>query len=815
MKDFKSGVCNTLIATCVAEEGIDVGEVDLIVCFDVNNKNPTRYIQRIGRTGRRRQGKVIMLVTEGKEQSILREVIATKDGTNQKISKSSEVTKALYRDSPRIVPPEFHPQCMETYIKVDDEQTMNVDERPRVVEPSRVVEPPRVVQPSTSKVKKPKAKSKSNKRVQPSRGVNQPDIRKALAKHVELDDEILRDFDVPNVLNASMMSHSTHDETMSEQLYPVETSLQRSTDNLSTSEKFMKICERYREQKKCSNAETKPLDAAAVINNPKLAKPLKLLWLQNNLKFVREHHTHQKTSRLYSSIARIVGGERSVQRMLTASTEQWTDMKPMRQQLIFQMLNLVDREPKENVPENDQVPNQAAAMAFESQHSFGFVESKYASQFESQIPIPASSTHDDAISSSTPKRIHKIATSNVQPPIDSPINSANCTSAFQERCANNKKVIPDTVPYHLRYLGLSSIDDLFADSDDEDDVNPQPNASATEKIDANSNNISTNAMAESDLFADESMAMSKSFNTGTASLITTTTTTTTEKPVKKLYVGSISDLFRDDDFNDDDNDVPVDIAKDETISKTGSDDTEEYDFDEIISIMEVAEATAMNRIVNTSDKENQNKSQAQVVVQQKSDDLFATYNETIDTNANRSSANETTASKFTVPSPPKTNDKKKHSGVSADSNSQHSPTNRLNYAIIQDKSPSLLNRSSMSRSHSGTSSKSLLGKFNSPGLHSDAQQSIEAQSLQFSCSSTSNQPRKLNFSRLKTNAVASMDNTSDETTSSQFLTCREATTNDQNVAVEDISHIDQMNMNISTESDEDEIFATCKMVRNK
>lgn len=57
MKDFRIGVCNTLIATCVAEEGIDVGEVDLIICFDINNKNPTRFVQRIGRTGRKRQGK--------------------------------------------------------------------------------------------------------------------------------------------------------------------------------------------------------------------------------------------------------------------------------------------------------------------------------------------------------------------------------------------------------------------------------------------------------------------------------------------------------------------------------------------------------------------------------------------------------------------------------------------------------------------------------------------------------------------------------------------------------------------------------------
>lgn len=59
MADFRKGVFNVLIATCVAEEGIDCGEVDLIVCFDVTSKNPTRLVQRMGRTGRKRNGMVI------------------------------------------------------------------------------------------------------------------------------------------------------------------------------------------------------------------------------------------------------------------------------------------------------------------------------------------------------------------------------------------------------------------------------------------------------------------------------------------------------------------------------------------------------------------------------------------------------------------------------------------------------------------------------------------------------------------------------------------------------------------------------------
>lgn len=63
-----------------------------------------------------------MLVTEGKEQNTLKGILATKDDTNQKISKSPEIDRALYRHSPRLIPPEFNPQCVETFIKITHEE---------------------------------------------------------------------------------------------------------------------------------------------------------------------------------------------------------------------------------------------------------------------------------------------------------------------------------------------------------------------------------------------------------------------------------------------------------------------------------------------------------------------------------------------------------------------------------------------------------------------------------------------------------------------------------------------------------------------
>lgn len=48
------------MATSIAEEGLDIMEVDLVICFDANI-SPLRMIQRMGRTGRKRDGRVDIL----------------------------------------------------------------------------------------------------------------------------------------------------------------------------------------------------------------------------------------------------------------------------------------------------------------------------------------------------------------------------------------------------------------------------------------------------------------------------------------------------------------------------------------------------------------------------------------------------------------------------------------------------------------------------------------------------------------------------------------------------------------------------------
>lgn len=64
IQKFKDGEYNTLVATSVAEEGLDIPATDLVVFFEPI-PSEIRSIQRKGRTGRKHAGRVIILMAKG------------------------------------------------------------------------------------------------------------------------------------------------------------------------------------------------------------------------------------------------------------------------------------------------------------------------------------------------------------------------------------------------------------------------------------------------------------------------------------------------------------------------------------------------------------------------------------------------------------------------------------------------------------------------------------------------------------------------------------------------------------------------------
>jgi len=43
IKKFKEGMYNVLVATSIGEEGLDIGEVDMVICYDAQ-KTPIRMV---------------------------------------------------------------------------------------------------------------------------------------------------------------------------------------------------------------------------------------------------------------------------------------------------------------------------------------------------------------------------------------------------------------------------------------------------------------------------------------------------------------------------------------------------------------------------------------------------------------------------------------------------------------------------------------------------------------------------------------------------------------------------------------------------
>lgn len=120
---FRKGEFNILVATSIGEEGLDIGQVDLIVCYD-SSASPIRMLQRMGRTGRKRAGKIVLLLMRGKEED---QFAKSKDNYEKMQKLICEGSRFNFRFdlSTRIVPREIRPDVDKRFVEIPVENTQN------------------------------------------------------------------------------------------------------------------------------------------------------------------------------------------------------------------------------------------------------------------------------------------------------------------------------------------------------------------------------------------------------------------------------------------------------------------------------------------------------------------------------------------------------------------------------------------------------------------------------------------------------------------------------------------------------------------
>ncbi|TKY85204.1 hypothetical protein EX895_006284 [Sporisorium graminicola] len=147
INDFKAGKYNVLVATSIGEEGLDIGSVDLTVCYEAV-KDSIRMLQRIGRTGRKREGKIAVLVSEGREQHNWQHSKDNYKAVQKEVDSRMHVE--LFDDVDRMVPDHISPQPL-----------LKEVEQPEF-EPSMVSEGRPTRAPRAAKTAKPKKDPKRN-----------------------------------------------------------------------------------------------------------------------------------------------------------------------------------------------------------------------------------------------------------------------------------------------------------------------------------------------------------------------------------------------------------------------------------------------------------------------------------------------------------------------------------------------------------------------------------------------------------------------------------------------------------------------------
>ncbi|MDO5859429.1 DEAD/DEAH box helicase [Methanobrevibacter sp.] len=115
IKSFRMGEYDVLLSTSVAEEGIDIPAVDLVILYEPV-PSEVRMIQRRGRTGRKRTGRVKVLIT---------------NGTRDEGYYWSSVNKEINMKNQLIDPDVLEELNASAALKMENEKKVKVLERPK------------------------------------------------------------------------------------------------------------------------------------------------------------------------------------------------------------------------------------------------------------------------------------------------------------------------------------------------------------------------------------------------------------------------------------------------------------------------------------------------------------------------------------------------------------------------------------------------------------------------------------------------------------------------------------------------------------
>jgi ERCC4-related helicase len=104
LESFRRGEFSVLVATSIAEEGLDIPEVDLVIFYEPI-PSEIRYIQRRGRTGRRTSGSVIILAAKDTiDERYLNASKRRMEKMNQTLRTVSSVLKPIERTTTSFIP---------------------------------------------------------------------------------------------------------------------------------------------------------------------------------------------------------------------------------------------------------------------------------------------------------------------------------------------------------------------------------------------------------------------------------------------------------------------------------------------------------------------------------------------------------------------------------------------------------------------------------------------------------------------------------------------------------------------------------------